>query len=458
MPVNSKHDDYLNAVDRWETTRDAVDGQDAVKRKKTKYLPEFVPRDEDRYKQYLALAYYVNVTGRTLRGLLGAVFRKPVGMELPTQIEYLIDDADGMGQNLDQIAKQVIDGQMVEGRYGLMVDYPKAEAGMTREQVASQRLRASIKCYSAPCILNWKTTVVGSDIALSLVVLEESTDASDDEFEREPKKQYRVLRLSEGVYTQQMYGEDMQPTSDLMVPRDAKGQAFTYIPFYFVGAEDNTPGVDNSPLYDLANINLAHYRNIADAESALRVFSQISLHIDIGDTTPETWKEHNPNGVMFGSSSAIITQKGKVELVQASPHNFGTEELTKKEARMVSVGAKLISKEGINQTAEEARINASSEHSVLDHVVGNATDAMTQAIKACAEFMGADPEKVEFDINREFFPRNLAAQEIMAIIQLADRGDIAQSDVRDIVRQAGFIPESRTDEAIDEETELDGGI
>lgn len=457
MPVSSEHVEYASALMRWERTRHAVEGQDAIKNnaKRNKYLLEFEDKDDKRFKKYLNLAYYVNVTGRTHNGLLGAVFRKDPSIEVPTVLQYIEEDADGCGQSIAQVAKQVTSYNLIEGRFGLLADYPQAEEGLSAEDVRSRDLKASIKVYAPKSIINWKTTTRNGKSILSMVVLKESVEEAIDEFESKCVDQYRVLRLNDNVYTHQLYDEYGEPKGEEITPRMPSGSSWDVIPFAFGGADDNTPRVGSSPLYDMANINIAHFRNVADNEAALRVFSQCSLHVDTGEMSADTWGQLNPNGVAFGSESAIVTNGGgSVRLIQAAPHDKCTQAIKDKEDQMVAVGARLISKVGINKTAEEARINASSEMSVLETVVGNVSEAIEQALEYCAMFMGADPESVNFALNTEFFDTKFTAQEIMAAIQLADRGDIAQSDLREILRKSDWLSEARTDDEIDGEVEI----
>ena len=457
MPVNSTNAEYNSAQDRWRTTRDAAEGQEAVKKGTTRYLPDFIPSDEARYKQYLNLAYYVNVTGRTRNGLVGATFRRDGEVSLPDSVAYLEGNADGGGQSLTQLSKALVSDLLVTGRYGLLADYPNVDGVLSQEEVQRRGLQASIKSYKPESIINWKTTTVDGVKLLSMVVLKEAAEVMVDDFSSKSVDQYRVLQLVEGVYWQALYDEELKPVSAFQ-PRQFKGEPWTVIPFTFSGAEDNTPSVDLSPLFDLANINLAHYRNIADHESSLRVFSQVMLHVDIGEMSTEQWTELNPNGVTFGSGFGLQTVKGNANIIQAEPHSKCSQAILDKEQQMVSVGARLISTEGINQTAEEARINASSENSVLDTVVGNASEAMEAAIEFCVMFMGGNPEEVVYSLNREFFDSKISAQEQMTLIQFADRGDISQADLREKLRKSGVIDQGRTDEEIDEDRQSEAPI
>jgi hypothetical protein len=45
-----------------------------------------------------------------------------------------------------------------------------------------------------------------------------------------------------------------------------RGSPLTFIPFQFFGATGNSPDVEQSPLLDIADLNLSHYRTYAELE------------------------------------------------------------------------------------------------------------------------------------------------------------------------------------------------
>ena len=49
---------------------------------------------------------------------------------------------------------------------------------------------------------------------------------------------------------------------------DSLEQPWRVIPFQFLGSENNDTSIDDSPLYDMAEVNIGHYRNSADYEEA----------------------------------------------------------------------------------------------------------------------------------------------------------------------------------------------
>jgi hypothetical protein len=455
MPVTSTHPTYDDAAERWQTVRDAIAGQQAIKAAGTRYLPGFVPEDKDRYKAYKLRARFLNITGRTKQALVGAVFRRKGQCDLPATIEYLRENADGGGESIEQIAKRAVDELIGTGRYGLLVDYPQAEPGMTREQVAALNLQATIAPYCAEAITHWKTSAVNGKQVLSMVKLKEEMAEEVDEFTSRKKKVYRVLRLENGVYTQTLYDEHEEILAGPSTPR-ANGSLMSYIPFVFMGAMDNKPGIDESPLYDLATTNISHYQVSADHMENLHIHGQLTLGIASSLSNAE-FKEANPNGVFVGSRAGhYLGENGNFVTATAPESSSLSKALDDLKADMIAIGGRIVQPKGGNRTAEEARIDAASEHSVLQTLVDNASEGIEKAIEFVCDFMGANPDEAVFKLNTEFFPEDYDPQEIMARIAELDRGLIAKKDYRDWRRRTGGIAGDRTDEEIDEEVNTGG--
>ena len=462
MAVNYFHPQYQNALERWQVTRDCVEGQQAVKSRATDYLPAFQDNDSDRYIAYLQRAYFVNVTGRTRNGLMGAVFRKDPVCKLPGELEYMKENADGTGMNIEQFAKSATKELVELGRFGILTEYPQVDEGLTVAQVNQMGLQPFLIGYKAEQIINWRTTVINGASVVTLVVLRVVSIDDVDEFIATELNQFLVLRLEQLdefgdqlIYTQQRYYSDGNE-GPKAVPRMADGQPWGAIPFSFIGSEDNKPAIDVSPLYDIANINIAHYRNTADFEEMCFISGQPTIFLS-SDISYQEFQAANPNGVVVGSRAGhFLGSGGSAQMLQPQPVGVLQNAMKDKQDQMVAIGAKLISGPVANQTAEASRINASSENSVLDTIVGNLSDAITSALEYAALFIGANPDDCSFELNKDFYDDGIDPQVLIAMIQLADRGDIAQTDVRAYLRKVEAIEPHRTDENIDDDAETFG--
>jgi hypothetical protein len=342
---------------------------------------------------------------------------------------------------------------MITGCGGLLTDYPsQGGAGLTEADVRQMELRPTIAFYPAESVINFKTIMVGGKAMLSLVVLREYEAIPKDEYEDRLEVRYRVLRFDEkGFYIQQVFDQDGKLVGEPIIPLQGNGARWEEIPFKLTLGE--------SPLYDLAMVNIAHYRNSADHEENLYIHGQGTLFINPGEMTAEQFNEANPDGVQVGSRRGhVLGNGGSADMLQIEANSAVAKAMDDKEAQMIMLGARLITIKAQNQTAEAARIAASGEHSVLSDLVGNASEMIEASLEFAAIFAGADPEKVTYQLNDDFWDVSADPSTIMSSIQLLDRQVIAKSDFRTHLRKVGWLEQGRTDEDIDEEVEQAGGF
>ena len=475
MPASTKNPTYHMYYDTWQQTRDAVKGSVAIKEKRARYLP--VPDGETgsegatnlryaneehkgtgtlRYRNYIKRAVYTNFTGRTKNALVGAVFRKEPTIMLPEAIAYLMDDATGDGLSLNQLAKDELSNLLEVGRAGFLVDYPQADDGLSAEDVDLLDLRASIVPYTAEQVINWKLDAYGGRKLLTLIVLEEDYPDDDDEFGHEKKKQQRILRLSDEGYSQQIYRDEM-PYTEQFFPTKADGSRWFEIPFIFCGSKNNDASIDDAPLADIAEVNLAHYRNSADYEESCFITGQPTLFIT-HSLSAEQFTEYNPNGIKLGSRAGhVLGETGSATLVQAEANNIVREAMNFKLNEMVAIGARIVTDRGQNETAEGARIRFASENSVLGDVVNNLSEALYKCIEWVGEFMGVTGE-IEFYLNTEFYDKSVDPQLIMSMVTLLDREIIGEADIFDRLKSAGLIEPGRTLDMVKSERGLNNPL
>ena len=458
MPVSTQHPDYSKYLPIWTQTRDAVRGSVAIKAKKHQYLP--VPDNDSgddrkgtetvRYRQYMKRALFTNFTGRTKNALVGAAFRKDPIIELSDELDYLIDDATGDGLSLTQLAKDELSNLLETGRSILLVDYPQTDENVTIEDVRRMNLRASIIPYTAEQIINWKSDVVDGQRKLVACTIAEDYLEPLDEFDHSKKVQYRVLRLKDDGYTQQIYREE-EPFTAEFYPKRADGSNWQEIPLMFIGSKNNDSTIDDAPLSDIAEVNLAHFRNSADYEESCFLVGQPTLFIT-HSLSVEQFREFNPQGIKLGSRAGhVLGETGSATLLQANENQLVMRAMEAKEQQMVAIGARIITDRADRETAEAARIRFASENSVLGDVVGNLSDALTKCIGWVGDFMGVDVGDSRFIVNREFYDRDVDPQMLMSMVTLLDRDIIAEKDIFDRLKSGGLVnPERSLDDVRDE--------
>lgn len=460
--VTFQRPEFTAARNRWRLVRDVCKGSETIKAAGDLYLPRPNASDESadnkaRYNAYKLRAVFYNATGRTKNSLVGAVFRTWPTLTIPTALDYVKKDVDGQGVSVYQQSQSVIGHLLEVGRHGLLVDYPQVDgARVSKADNQSGRVRATIGSYPAESIINWKTRQVGGQHLLSLVVLREVTDIdTDDGFGSEQVTRYRVLRLDvTGVYTQEVWEEGSSQSSMVVAPfapLDGSGLPWKLIPFQFLGSENNDTSVDDSPLYDMAEINVGHYHNSADYEEAAYLVGQPQPWMSGLDVQ---WRDHlEKTGIYLGSRAPwLLPASGACGLMQAQPNTLAKEAMDGKKEDMVSLGARLIERGSAVKTATQADNDSAAEHSVLSLVVSNVSEGYSQ----CLEWMGifiAAPGAALYKLNQDFSQISLDANVMAQLFAAVQGGKLPESDFWQYLRDRGVIDPEKTDSDIRDELE-----
>lgn len=429
--------------ERWKLIHDCVEGSHAIKKGREHYLP--MPNSEDhstenvaRYESYLKRAVYYNATGRTLAGLVGQVFDRDPYCSLPKDLDALTVDIDGSGNTLLQQSKGALELILKYGRAGLLADFPSTVEVATKAEVEGGFVRPTITLYDPMNIINWRTMTVGARKLLSLVVVEENYIKQDDGFMVVWDKQWRVLRLDEETMTVivELWRMDT-PNGPAFTfqPKDASGAPLKEIPFTFIGSKNNDAEIDPSPLYDLAILNIAHYRNSADYEESCFLVGQPTPYFT-GLT--KSWVDEVMKGtVSLGSRAAIpLPVGGSAGLLQAEANGMVKEAMEQKERQMVALGARLVEQKAVQRTLGEASLEEASETSVLSMAANNVSEAYERALGWAAMFVGATGE-CEYDLNAEFPTTQMNPQMRAQLMAEWQAGALTYTEYRNQLRMAG---------------------
>lgn len=456
---------------KWDMVCDLVEGDEStVKGKKTKYLP--IPADEEdeevtrsRYKAYLARAVFYGITSRTHAGMLGEVFSTAPKVTLPADLEYLVKNANGAGGAFLQLVKKIYGGVLAYGRYGILVDYPVTDPN-NPPSVAQQRalnIRPRLHAYHPRQIINWQHGMIGGQMALTLLVLHEKVKVASGEFGVTEQEQYRVLRLhpvTDGAYaaTCQVYTKSIDGfvPGPLFVINDATGRPFAEIPFAIVGAECNDFDIGPIPFYDIASINIAHYRNSADYEDACWVVGQPTLWTT--GLTEQWYSTVLKKKLRLGTRSGIpLPQGAAVGLIQASENGMIKEAMEAKERQMVALGARLAEQRQVQRTLGEAQIEQNTESSILVTCADNLNDALVKVLGWAALFMGTTlTAEHAVKVNTDFRIGRMSVQERAQLVSEWVSGAVTWKELREGLRRAGSatMDDDKAKQEIDEEMAL----
>lgn len=424
---------------------DCLAGERTIKEKGSIYLP--VPNASDksadnvaRYTNYLARAVFYNVARRTLTALVGNVFSREPTITLPPSMELIQFNANGSGIDITQTAKALLEMAVAYGRCGIYVDYPIVLGTPMASKADADRanLRPTINIYKPEDIINWRTKQRGAEHVLKLVVLKEQKRVEEDQFREDVQQQWRVLKLNDdNIFQVEIWSENQSEPVDVMTPLDSTGNPLDSIPFKFIGSTDNDPGMDQPPMQDICDLNIAHFHNSADYED--NVFSVGQLTPWISGLTQE-WVKQNLNGVVrLGATSVIPLPTGaEIGILQAKENSMVLEAMKHKEEQMIALGAKLVEPTSTKRTATEASIDEAAEGSVLTSCANNVSTAMRQALEIAAAYMGADPSVVQFELSTDFTLMHMSAEDRKQLMAEYVGGGISFTEYRHSMRRSGI--------------------
>lgn len=445
---NVKHvkEDVKKITELWSSIRLAVQGGRSIKANAQKFVPHPDPRTKDtregkdRYAAYIERATWYGATASTVDGMLGQIFaRDPVFTGDDAAYAMILEDADGGGVSLCQQAQDCALDVLSLGRGGIFVDFTYIDTnGVSEAQLVAGEARPYIKFFQPENIINWRERWVGNAKKLTLVVILEEADSDDDGFEVYKSQQWRELRLMEGTYWQRIWKEEngALAAGDWVQPTKANGEPFTEIPFAFVGSKNNDSSIDEPPMRDLVEVNIAHFRNSADYEESCFLCGQPTLFMS-GLT--EHWVKNVLKGtVTMGSRDAVPLPTGAVPtMLQAQPNGMIKEAMDQKERQMVALGAKLIDSDKTQRTLGEVSMESAAQNSVLSRVAKNVSSAYTKALKWVSEFMGKEDHEMAYELNSDFDIAKMSPEELQAVISAWQSNAISFTEMRWQIKRGG---------------------
>lgn len=478
--MNTPRKDYQAALPKWKRARHCYEGTDAVKGAGIDYLPmldshskgiTIPPGDAAsvwpgalKYEAYKLRALFYNAMGRTVDGLSGAIFQKAPALKMPERIRDHAKDVTLTGASAELFGLRTTREVLTTGRYGVLVEMAGPDAPEQRPYWAG---------YRAEDVIAWRTERRGGDLVLTCVVLRENIEEQDpkDEFATTACEQYRVLMLAPGktdstVYTQQIWrkaegGDKEKPTwvvVDEAIP-SRRAVPLDFIPFVFIGPTSTAADIEKPPLVDLADVNLSHYRNMADLEHGLHHVGVPQLVIS-GNVAGG-----NSNGPLdFGSGVAIcLDTGGDAKILQADGELLGALERADERKRklMATLGARLLEEQaGAAETATAVGMRHSGEHATLRTVAQAIEQGLTMALQWHVWWMGteATPEdtKATYELNKEFFAVKASPDEVRAALLAWQAGGISFETFYERLQKGGWSREGVTAEeelrAIEAET------
>jgi len=467
MTINTKHPLYLSRFDQWRLIEDITTLENL-----SGYLRTLNPLDTSaankrRNAQYHESAVFYPIAQNTAQGMIGSIFRKWPSLAVPDELLYLADNADGEGNSIYQSSQGACDDVLRKGRAGISVSFPQTEGEVSRADIVSGKVVATIHRYTAEQIINWRVEQDGANARLTLVVTREEMDKEGFEpYLNQTETVYREMYLdyvrdeqglpvsADKVYQERIWKESENKIlmiSQEYIPLDAQGKTWERIPFMFIGSENNDSTPDMPPMFGLCKLNIGHYRNSADYEDSVWYNGQAQAWMSgVDQNHIDLMKD---NKMYVGSRELLAVPSGEqFGFAQPAPNTMVKEAMDAKIDAMIMIGARLMQPGSATKTATQAAADQDAQTSVLAMVASNVSEAYTQAVKWVCRYMGVKDDEVAYTLSQEFVQIGQDPQLLTAMVASFLQGAIPAPDFLRWTQKVGYVDTEKTIEEFLEET------
>ena len=432
--------------------RALMGGTDAMRHAGEKYLPKFAAEDPQNYKKRLAQSWLFNGYRKTVRDMVGRVFAKPVELDgtPPTQLKDWCDNIDLEGNDLSTFARRVLEDGLPAGISYILADAPPRDGVVTKAQAQAQNLRPYLVHIKAEDVLGWKSQTIAGTPTLTQLRLSETATEDDpkDEFKQVTFQQIRVFdRLDSGVMVRIFRKIKGRDGRERWVEQGAPSMTglpdITIVPFYSNrdGFFTGTPLLD-----DLADVNIAHWQSQSDQRNILH-YARVPMLAIFRPSNSDA----QPISISAGQSIELEAG-GDVKWVEHSGAAIGSgrQDLKDLEFQMETHGLQLLQPKPGGQSATGEMLDSQKETSILAMTADELEDSLEQALTWLCMYGGLGDAEIEVSVNKEFETSMLGFQEVTAMLQAVNTGNLSKETfLREMAR--GKI----IDPSIDPAEELD---
>jgi len=440
MKITDLHPDYNKRLPQWTRCRDAFEGGDAIKEGGETYLPRLPGQSDEEYAAYKMRAIWYDACRATLDLYTGMVFSKAVQYVGIDTADPLVTDADMAGKPFSEVMESALDDVIKYNRYGILVDFSgQVPPGTSQEQAKQLEARPYCATYSTFDIRNWHSSRINGHMLLDGVILAES----------DKKRRWLILDTT-GYHAQVWVEVEEKGVKTWTMESDVyplfNGNPMQFIPFFFFDAEYGSSKCATPPLLGLVDINLSHYRTMADLEHG-RFFCGLPTPVFSGFEFKEGEK------ISLGSMSGISGPEGaKASYLEFTGTGLSALEkaAAQKEDWLSHLGGGLLNPGTTGaEAAETMKIRRSGANATLASIASAVSMVGSKVLSLMSQWAGGG--EVSVSLNTEFLPASVSPQEIDSLLRAVQSGDFRRLDFIKRLQVAGIIGQAEDAERINTE-------
>lgn len=392
--------EYRRMMEQWDKINTVLGGTAAMRKAGRKFLPIHEAESDDAYTERLESTVLVNYSKLTLNSWVGRPFSKKVKLSDDRSDRFFkfSKDVDLCGNNIDVFCRNWFKSGVSKRIAYVMVDFPRTTTEGRVRTLADDK-RENVRPYFIPyqaedVLFAHKTRFSDGEEYYDHVRIHK-TELIKEGFAERLVERIEVWEPKEvRVY------EKVKKTNDKVewVLKSKLGWSYDLDFVPLVLYESDT--VD-SPLLDIADLNITHWQSSSDQRSILTVARFPMLAVS-GTSISEAGK------MVVGPKHLLATKEsnGKFYFVEHAGKSIGAgqEDMKSLEEQMGNYGADFLKKSPGSPTATARALDSVESTSPLQDMVIRFQDAVNLAIYYCGQWERSSSEDwdTEVEINSNF--------------------------------------------------------
>lgn len=425
--VKTLHPAITPAVqEEWALTRACMAGESAMKREGEAYLPipsGFRSQDDDGVKAYTAYrerAQFPALLSPSVGAMIGIIHGQEIAIEMPDQMNYLWESANGMGLPLEAFHRRITRELLTIGGYGVLADADADKGG-----------DPYLAGYSRDSIINWDT---------DWFVLDETALVRNG-FAWEQVEKFRVLSMEGGACQAVVYEGQTETPIEM---RGRGGKPLPRVPFAVANSLDLSVKIESPPLIGVSNAAKAIYQLSADYRHQLYMSGQETLVAINGEA---------PSAVGAGVVHEMRGGEGEArpDLKYVSPTCSGItahkEAMAEQREAAVQAGARLFEQTAAGQESGEAkRLRYASETATLTTIAQSSCMLLERSLRNAAMIMGLPEDGIVVNAPADLMDRTMSPQDFAALFGVYADGGMSWETLHENGVRGGIYSTERTAE------------
>lgn len=431
---------YNLMASQWTLIDDLLGGTSAMKASATSYLTKFSKEDQSHYTARVSNSRLLNAYGDTAHNIASKPFSKPLDIQgnLPSPLDEIADDVDGMGKSLMQLAKDIFWNYVNRGIGHILVDYPKTimENGEkpNRRQERERGFRPRLIHIKPDQLIGWRTQNDASGKpVLTRIRIEETKVEPEGDWGEQIANYVRVI---EPEYWQLYKKTDKDEYTVVEEGVNSLGK----VPL--VTGYSNMTGflTADPPLRDLAETNLAHFQSDSDQRSILHMGRTATLFA-------KGFDEDEAKKIAIGPHQIISTNSPEADVkfveVAGNAIKAGREDLHDLKEEMVMLGLQPFYRRSGTQTATGQGIDESRANCDIQAWVMSLEHLLYRAYVMAAEWVRLVlPDDFKINVFNDFAIWLMAMQHVGELVKIRQAGEISRKTFLREVKRRGLLSET----------------